>query len=128
MAVNAAGPAIAALLKENGVDLPGIKWDDVFPHWLLATTGDDIIGCCQVIPSKPFGYVECLFLRKSVPFKLRAIAIRKLMIQSVATLKLAGCSYAGATVATRNFKFANVIEKFNAVKTFSGDIYVKRLA
>lgn len=127
LAVNEAGPAIAAVLKENGIELPAADWSKVFPHWLIATAGDDVIGCCQVVVSKPVGYVEFMFVRKSVPFKLRAIAIRKLIIQSMATLHLAGCEYVGGVIGTANFKFANVLEKLNFVKTYSADMHVKRL-
>ena len=127
LAVDEAGPLIAEILKENGVVLEGAKWDSVFPHWLLATCGDEAIGCCQVLVAKPVGFVEFLFVRKSVPFKVRALAIRKLMLQSIATLHLHGCSYAGCLVATKNFKFANVIEKLNAVKMYQADVWAKRV-
>lgn len=128
LAVNEAGPAIAAVLKENGIVLEHADWSKVFPHWLIATVGDDVIGCCQVAVSKPVGYVEFMFVRKSAPFKFRAIAIRKLIIQSMATLHLAGCQYVGGVVATSNFKFANVLEKLNFVKTYNAEMHVKRLA
>lgn len=128
LAVNEAGPAIAQVLKENGIVLEGADWSKVFPHWLIATVDDDVVGCCQVLVAKPVGYVEFLFVRKSVPFKLRALALRKLIIQSMATLHAAGCNYVGGVVALKNFKFANVIEKLNFVKTYQADVYVKRLA
>lgn len=127
LAVNEAGPLIALTLKENGIVLEGADWSKVFPHWLIATVDDDVIGCVQVLPSKPVGYLEFLSIRPEVPFKFRAIAIRKLMLQGFATLHLNGCAYVGATVAVQNFKFANVVEKMGAVKTYSGDLYVKRL-
>lgn len=122
-----AGAMIAEILAENGIELPGVDWSGPFPSWLIACVGDKAIGCCQVAVSKPVGYAEFLFVRKSVPFKLRALAIRKLMLQAVTTLHLYGCVYAGASVATRNFKFANVIEKMSAVKTYAADMWVKRV-
>lgn len=127
LAVNEAGPAIAAVLKENGIELQGVKWDNVSPHWLIATVEDDVVGCCQVVVSKPVGYVEFLFVRPSLGFKVKAIAIRKLMIQSMAALRLAGCNYVGGFVSQKNGKFADVIKKINFAKAFSADLYVKRL-
>lgn len=127
LAVNAAGPAIAAVLKENDIVLERADWSKVFPHWLIATVGDDVVGCCQVIVSKPVGYVEFLFVRPSVNFKLKAIAIRKLMVQSLATLRLADCAYVGATVSQANKKFSDVIAKIDFVKAFPADLYVKRM-
>lgn len=128
VAVNAAGPLIAAVLKDNGVELPGADWSKVFPHWLIATVDDEVIGCCQVSVSKPVGYLEFLFVRKSAPFKMRAIAIRKLIIQGIDALHANGVQYAGGVVSTRNAKFADVITKMNFVKTYQADVMVRRLA
>lgn len=128
LAVNEAGPAIEAVLKANGIELPHADWSKVFPHWLIATVGDDVIGCCQVLPAKPVGFVEFLFVTPTTPFKLRAIAMRKLLIQSFATLHYGGCQYVGGVIATKNVKFANVVEKLRVVKTYNADMYVKRLS
>lgn len=127
LAANSAGPAIAEVLKENGMVLEHADWSDVFPHWLIATVEDDVIGCVQVVRSKPVGYMEFLFVKKSAPFKLRAIALRKLLLQGFGTLRLDGCRYVGATVAQSNTKFLDVIEKLNAKKAFPADLWVKRL-
>jgi hypothetical protein len=128
LAVNEAGPLIAEVLLENGITLPGVDWKRVFPHWLIATVEDEVIGCCQVAISKPVGYLEFLFVRKSAPFKVRAIAIRKLLIQGMSTLHTAGCQYVGGVVAAKNVKFAHVLEGLNFVKSFPADVHVKRLA
>lgn len=128
LAVNDAGALIAEILKENGIELPAAKWDSVCPHWLLATHGEEAVGCVQVLVSKPVGYLEFLFVRPSTPFKLRAIAIRKLLIQGFATLSHAGCQYVGGVVAQKNRKFADVLGKLNFVKTYPADLYLKRLA
>ena len=126
LAVNQAGPLIEEILKANGVWFEA-NWNSVFPHWLLATHGDSAIGCCQVLPSKPVGYVEFLFAKPDAPFKLRAIALRKLIIQSMATLHAYGCQYVGGVVAQKNRKFAGVLEKLNFSKSFRADLFVKRL-
>ena len=128
LAVNATGPAIAELLRLNGIVLEHARWDQVFPHWLLATHGDEAIGCCQVIPSKPVGYIEFLLVHPEAPFKLRAIAIRKLLIQGMNSLYAYGAQYVGGVVAKENKKFAEVIKKMDFVKTFPADVFVKRIA
>jgi hypothetical protein len=126
LAVDEAGPLIAGILKANGIDLEA-DWSKVFPHWLIATVDDNVIGCCQVLPSQPVGYVEFLMVHPEVPFKLRAIALRKLMQQAITTIYLRGAQYVGGVVAKENRKFADVIEKMGFVKTYSADILVKRL-
>lgn len=127
LAVNESGPSIAEVLKENGIAF-GADWSNVFPHWLIATVDEHVIGCCQVLPSQPVGYVEFLFVRPTAPFKLKAIALRKLIVQSMSTLSMAGCQYVGGVVGQKNAKFADVIEKLQFVKTFPADLYVRRIA
>ena len=128
LAVNETGPAIEAILRLNGVELPGATWGKVFPHWLLATHGDEVIGCCQVVHSKPVGYIEFLMVHPEVPFKLRAIALRKLLYQSMNSIYAYGAQYVGGVVAKENRKFAEVIDKMGFVKTFPADVFVKRIA
>jgi hypothetical protein len=126
LAVNAAGPQIAEILKANGIELD-TKWDDVFPHWLIACVDDLVFGCCQVVFSKPVGYVEFLAVHPDAPFKLKAIGLRKLMYQSMNSLYAYGAQYVGGVVAEDNKKFAPIIEKMGFVKTYPADMFVKRL-
>jgi hypothetical protein len=126
LAVDGAGMKIAEVLRENGITFEA-DWSKVYPHWLIATVDEKVIGCCQVVPSLPVGYIEFLFVRPGAPFKLRAIAIKKLMGQAFTTLHLAGSQYAGATLDQRNVKFAGVVEKIHAVKTIAADVYIRRL-
>lgn len=126
MALDEMGPAIEAILKANGVEL-GCSWDKVFPHWLIATLDDDVIACCQIMPSKPVGYVELLYADPKFKFKLRAIALRKLIVQSMATLSVYGCHYVAGSIGEKNHKFANVLENLNFVKIQAASVYVKRL-
>lgn len=127
LAVNSAGPEIEKLLALNGIKLEGADWNNVFPHWLIACVEELVIGCVQVMPSKPVGYLEFLFVHPDTPFKFRAVAIRKLWLQGTATLYHAGCNYVGGAVATGNRKFANVLENLRCVKTYQADLWVKRL-
>lgn len=127
LATNEDGSAIADVLKENGIVLEGADWSKVFPHWLVARFDGKVMGCCQVLVSKPVGYVEFMFVRPSAPFKMRAIAMRKLIVQSMSTLSHAGCNYVGGIIAQKNHKFTGVITKLNFVKSFPADLYVKRL-
>ena len=127
LAVNDAGPQIEAVLKANGIELEA-DWSQVFPHWLIACVDELVIGCCQVLHSKPVGYIEFLAIHPEVPFKLRAIAIRKLLYQGMNSIYAYGAQYVGGVVAKENRKFAEVIDKMGFVKTYPADVYVKRLA
>jgi hypothetical protein len=127
LAVNEAGTQIEAVLKANGVVLQHADWSKVFPHWLIATVDDHVIGCCQVVISKPVGYIEFLHTHPEAPFKLRAIALRKLGIQGEATLRMAGCNYVAASVKAKNNVFRKVLEKIRYVKVSETDVMAKRL-
>lgn len=120
------GEDIATVLLANGVEIEA-DWSKVFPHWLVATVDARVVGCCQVLVSKPFGYVELLFVHPQTPFKLRAIALRKLIIASMATLQRAGCQYVGGVVDVKNRKFANVLSDLRFVKLVQADLFVRRL-
>lgn len=128
LAVNEAGPQIAAVLKANGIELAHADWSEVFPHWLIACVDELVIGCCQVLHSKPVGYVEFLCVHPEAPFKIRAIALRKLMLQSINSIYTYGAQYVGGVVGQKNRKFSEVIEKTGFVKTYSADMYAKRIA
>ena len=132
LALDSCGPAIAAVLKENGIDLPGMSWEKVWPHWLIAcdkdaTEGEEIIGCLQVMPSKPIAYCEMLCVTGKVSFKLRAIAIRKLIQQGIATGYHGGASYLAFNVDFGNDKFTTVIKKMNAQMMCGRFLFMKRL-
>jgi hypothetical protein len=127
LAVNEAGPQIESVLKANGIVLPDANWGTVFPHWLIACVDELVIGCCQVLHSKPVGYVEFLTVHPEAPFKIRAIALRKLMLQSINSIYAYGAQYVGGVVGKENRKFADVIGKMGFVKTYQADMYAKRI-
>lgn len=127
LAADDAGQYIAAVLSANGIEIEA-DWAKVFPHWLIACVDDIVFGCCQVVHSKPVGYVEFLAVHPEAPFKLRAIGLRKLMLQSINSLAAYGAQYVGGVVARDNRKFADVIENMGFVKTYGADVYVKRVA
>ena len=134
LAADAAGPLIADILRENGIELDGADFSRVYPHWLIAYdrdaasgSADEAIGCLQLLPSKPIGYAEFLFTRPSVPFKFRAIAVLKLTEQAWGTLMMAGCSYIAGSVDFKNRKFKHILEQQNFVPAIQADVMVKRL-
>ena len=127
MAANDAGHLIQGLLKANDIEIPYADWSRVFPHWLLATVEDEVIGCVMILPAKPFGFVEFLVVKPTTSFKLRAIAIRKLCFQAAGTLKIYGSSALFCTVLKNNRKFADILEKHGMVTVDQCDLKMKRL-
>lgn len=129
LALDAMGPQIASVLGDNGIFLEHADWAKVYPSWLIATVGDEVIGCLQVVYSKPVGYLEFLQVRPSASRRARAQAIHKLLAQGFATLQMGGCQYVSAAVSQKNHGFAAIVErKLNAAKMQPCDIYLKRLS
>ena len=127
LATDEAGPLIAEVLKENGIEFPGADWSKVFPNWLIATEGDEVIGCLQVLPAKPVTWCEFLFVKPSAGFKTRAIAIRKLIAAGMSTAFHGGATHVAGMVDGKNHKFYGVLTKLNFVAVSPHMAMLKRL-
>lgn len=127
LATDEAGPLIAGVLKANGIEIPGADWSKVFPHWLIATVDDEVIGCLQVLPAKPVTWCEFLYVKPSAGFKMRAIAIRKLIAAGMSTASYAGATHVAGMVDGRNQKFYDVLVRLNFVAVAPHMAMLKRL-
>jgi hypothetical protein len=120
LALDETGPAIGEL-----VGIPGIDWSKVFPHWLIATVDDEVIGCVQVCHARPIGYLNFLHVKKSAPFKLRAIAVRKLLLAGMASVQACGAEWVCGNVAET--KFMDVLKRLNFVQANETALMMKGL-
>lgn len=127
LATDETGPMIAEVLKSNDIELPGADWSKVFPHWLVATVDDEVIGCIMVMPAKPFGFLEFLFTKKTAPYKLRIIAFRKLAQQGVATLQVSGSSWVLGTVEPGNKAYLQILDNHGVIHAYDAKLMAKRL-
>ena len=127
IAENADGKRIEALFKVNNVVFPLANWEEVSPHWLVATVDGQLIGCVMVVPAKPIGLVEFLLLHPPTKFKLRAIAMKKLALAAAITLREYGCAYLSCVVVDDNQPFMAVLEKYGFRKAAPATVMVKRL-
>lgn len=127
LATDETGPLIAEVLKSNGIELPGADWSKVFPNWLIATVEDEVIGCLQVLPAKPVSHCEFLAVRPNIDFKTKAIAIRKLMLQGIATAYHGGASYVACNIDAKNKKFEKVVKNIGSVRVSERALYAKRV-
>lgn len=128
LALDSMGIEIESILTENDIIIPNIKWDKVYPHWLIATIEDEVIGCVQVLPSRPIGFMEFLFIRPSVGVRLRTIAIRKLIYTGLATIQQGNAQYAACAIKSDNVKMQKILGNMNCVKTADAAIMVKLLS
>lgn len=123
LAPDEAGVEIGHILAEHGIT--GLSWDKVFPNWLIATEGDNVIACVQVLVGRPIGYANFLYAKKDVGFKLRAIALRKLLLAALASIRGYGAEWACANVAETRFR--DVLERLNFVQVNETAQMLKRL-
>ena len=128
IAVDKAGPQIAAVLKANGIELPACDWNHVSPSWLIATMNNDVVGCVQVMPVQPVGYVNFLYVKPSISFKFKAVALRKLGLAAISTMHYAGVHYVAGLVSQENKKLLNVLEKLNFAKLADGAVMIKYIS
>lgn len=127
LATNEAGAEIEKLFAANDIDLPACDFSVIFPHWLIATIEDEVIGCIMILPAKPFGLVEFLLVKPTTSFKYRAIAVKKLAEQAAATLMIYGSSYLFCTVNADNRRFADILLRHGMVPVTDGQLMAKRL-
>ena len=120
------GEHIALILKENEIDLE-CDWSRVSANWLIACVDDEVIGCVQVLPATPVAWCEFLLVKPSAPFKIRAIAIRKLMQQAIATAHVLGATYVAGMVHGKNQKFYDVLTKMGCTAVAPHMAMLKRL-
>jgi hypothetical protein len=123
LALDEAGPEIGRMLEAHGIQ--GLDWNKVFPHWLIACVEDEVIGCVQVCHARPIGYLNFLHVKGAAPFKLRAIAVRKLLLAGMASVKACGAEWVCGNVAET--KFMDVLKRLNVVQANETALMMKRL-
>lgn len=121
------GLEIAAVLKDNGVEFPAVDWSEISGHWLVAVDREEVVGCIMVVPAKPIGLLEFLFVKPGAHPKVKAIALQKLAMQGAATLIQYGSSFMSCTVDLRNKPFYNVLTKYGFMPAINTCVMVKRL-
>lgn len=127
LAENADGEAIAEIMADNGFVMHGTDWSEISPNWLVAETDGLVIASCMILLAKPVSFVEFLYVRNSVPFKLRAIAVKKLIEQCETTIRLSGAQFIGGIVDAENANWQGVLEKIGFQQGQPVHLIAKRL-
>ena len=129
VARNEAGENIKTLLASAGTPewALAVDWKDIFPYWLIATVNDEVVGCVQVVPAKPYGYIEFLCVKPEAKSSLRIVAAKKLFIGACQQLKALGSDYAFGFVGLKNKPFKNLLKKEGCLISTEGHLTVKKL-
>jgi hypothetical protein len=124
-ATNEDGADIAKLVKSNGFNISA-DWSEV-PNWLVAKLNNEVIGCLQVLPGKPFGRVEMLATHTGYKNVKRAQIAWRLVVAAMAILKMNGTQYASMMILFENKHFKRLVKKRGAWTIGQGNIMIARI-
>lgn len=113
------------MLQPHFADL---DWTDIYPYWLVAEKGGEIVGCLNVALSKPVGRLDLLAIDESLSSHARGKAVRGLIMQGIATLKADGAQVALSIVPFELKSFKRVLKKhFGSEVVEQGNAIITRL-
>lgn len=121
------GDKIGHLVDPGGEGFPEVKWDKLYPWWVVITDEDKIIGCCQMIVSLPIGHIEFLCLDEKLSVTQRAYAIKVLASYAIAQMHAQGVYVARSSIPHEMKQWKKVVKKRWGTPLFSGTTYAMRV-
>ena len=122
------GWIIQTILESRQVPLA--TWADwskpIGPFWLILET-DIPIGCINVNPGHPVGRLEWLVVRKNIPRRMYACAIRDLGFAGVEILRQQGSQMIACQIVEHEQGWQKVLQRRGFIQTEPGALYVGRL-
>jgi hypothetical protein len=126
-AYNAEGHDLARLAKTAGFNLPDLDWSLVSPYWLVAEYEDRLIGCIQLCPSVPIARLEMLCMETDLPHRVKALAVKSLLIDGCAALVKMGAQYVSGLVDEGLAGYERVLKKRGAFLQSKGHLYLMKV-
>ncbi len=132
LAQNSDGPRIGELARASGFGVDGLDWSDIYPHWLVAERDDPendagVVAAIQVSLGKPIGRLEMLVADRGLGHRERALVVRELLLQGLATLRQSGAQVAMGVLPFGERAYKRLLKRRGAVVAFSGNAMLKRL-
>ena len=128
LAQNEDGDTIHDLLHADGLNLEGLDWHDIYPHWLVAEIEEKIVGCVEVLIGKPIGKMEFLATDDALSHRDRACVVKELFAQVGAVLKIAGVQMVSGSIPFEMKAYKRVVKRRGGVVLYSGNTFIKRIA
>lgn len=93
LARNGDGETIKNILARAGFGgLDSMRWDNIYPYWLVAERDGLILGCLQMAPSRPVAWLEYLGVEQEISLRDRTKVVRQLLQQGGESMKLHGAN------------------------------------
>lgn len=128
LARNEDGEKVRDLVVSAEFYIPkSVPWDDIFPNWLVVEHEGEIVGCIQVAMSKPTGYLEYLSVKRGLPHRIKALAVRDLVVGGAGTLRLGGASLVGGMIPFELKEYKKLLKKHGCFICSSGNFLLKDL-
>jgi hypothetical protein len=108
--------------------VPAVAWEAVNPFWLVAEQVGEVIGCVQLCYSRPIGRLEFLSFLPSLPYRTRALAVRRLLDLGCVTLRMHGASSVAGCVPFTERAWRDILKDNGCRVLSSGNVMVKEVA
>lgn len=109
------GIAIRDLLNLNDCLTEGLDWLEISPYWLVAEHRGQIIGCIQVLPGLPTGFIDQWVVN---PEYVGSGVGMSLLYAAEESLTARGCN--GYVAHIENEVLLSNMERFGACKLGNG--------
>lgn len=123
------GPLLHSLAQASGKwEISEMDWTfDPYPYWLVAEIDGKPVGCIQAMPGVPFGHLEYLCVRPTLPAKDKAIVARDLSERARANCRTMGAQFISFTLQPNSEGWERVLENRGAGKWFdNGTVMIMR--
>jgi hypothetical protein len=126
---NSEAMAIAQMVHSSHVAVPAVDWSrGVYPHWIIASKGDEIVGCVQICYSTPIARMEFLSFVPGLSYRTRALAVKALLALAALTLKNAGAQVVAGCLGFDQKGFKEILKAEGCVTLMSGNIMARAVA
>lgn len=120
--------AIAQMVHCSHDAVPNVRWDKVYPFWMVALKDGDLIGCVQVCYSQPIGRMEFLSFVADLPYRTRALAVKALLNLGTLTLRESGAQVVAGCLGFEQKSFRDILKAEGCIVLMSGNTLAKRVA
>ena len=127
LASNGDAEDVQRLVLAAGFDVPEIGWGNIYPHWLVAEIGGEIVGCMEVLLGRPVGRLEYLTLDEGLKNRARVLVLRSLIIQGMVTLREYGAQLVSSMVPFEHKDWKKALKKRGGWVMTSGNLMIARL-